>query len=40
MYQIKKFIEKHPEFKLLEEIQFLPNSLGDGFYIAKLQRKA
>lgn len=40
MYQIKKFIEKHLEFKLLEETQFLPNSLGDGFYIAKLQRKA
>jgi 16S rRNA (cytosine967-C5)-methyltransferase len=39
-YQIKKFVKKHPEFVLLEEKEYLPSSLGDGFYIAKLQRKA
>lgn len=39
-YQIKKFIEKHPEYQLLEEIQLLPSNEGDGFYICKLQRKA
>ena len=39
-FQIKKFMEKHKEFELLDEKEYLPNSLGDGFYIAKLQRKA
>lgn len=40
IYQIKKFIKKHPEFELLVEKEYLPSSLGDGFFIAKLQRKA
>lgn len=39
-YQIKRFLEKHPNYELLEEIQILPSNLKDGFYISKLQRKA
>ena len=37
--QIKKFLENHKEFKLLEEIKLFPNvDKTDGFYIAKLQK--
>lgn len=39
-YQIQKFLETHPNYGLLEEIQILPSNIGDGFYISKLQRKA
>ena len=38
--QIKKFIKKYDNFEVLEEVQYLPSNLGDGFYISKLQRKA
>lgn len=37
--QIERFLEKHKEFKLLEEIKLFPNVDGtDGFYIAKLEK--
>lgn len=37
--QIERFLQKHKEFKLLEEIKLYPNVNGtDGFYIAKLQK--
>lgn len=37
--QIEKFLQKHKEFKLLEEIKLYPNTNGtDGFYIAKLEK--
>ena len=37
--QIERFLEKHKEFKLLEEIKLFPNVDGtDGFYIAKLKK--
>ena len=37
--QIDRFLTKHKEFKLLEEINLFPNVNGtDGFYIAKLQK--
>ncbi|MBO5142356.1 MAG: 16S rRNA (cytosine(967)-C(5))-methyltransferase RsmB [Clostridia bacterium] len=37
--QIQRFLEKHKEFKLLEEIKLFPNVDGtDGFYIAKLEK--
>lgn len=39
-YQINNFLKKHSEYELLEEMQLLPNNLGDGFYICKLLRKA
>jgi len=39
--QIKKFVEKHPEFILLEEKTIFPNEYHtDGFYMAKLKRFA
>jgi len=39
--QIKNFVEKHPEFKLLEEKTIFPNEYHtDGFYMAKLKRFA
>ncbi len=38
--QIQNFLETHPNYQLLEEIQILPSNIGDGFYISKLQRKA
>lgn len=39
--QIKNFVEKHPEFKLLEERTIFPNEYHtDGFYMAKLKRFA
>jgi 16S rRNA (cytosine967-C5)-methyltransferase len=39
--QIKKFVEKHPEFKLIEEKTIFPNEYHtDGFYMAKLKRFA
>lgn len=38
--QIKKFLNKHPEFEKLEEITILPFEYhSDGFYICKLRRK-
>jgi len=37
--QIERFLQKHKEFKLLEEIKLYPNVNGtDGFYIAKMQK--
>ena len=38
---IKKFLNEHPDFVLIEEQVVLPSetNYGDGFYIAKLQRK-
>jgi len=37
--QIERFLQKHKEFKLLEEIKLFPNVNGtDGFYIAKLEK--
>lgn len=37
--QIERFLQKHKEFKLLEEIKLFPNVDGtDGFYIAKLEK--
>lgn len=37
--QVKKFIEKHPEFKLIKEKQLLPSQSGfDGFYMAYLEK--
>lgn len=37
--QIEKFLQKHKEFKLLEEIKLFPNvNQTDGFYIAKLEK--
>lgn len=38
--QIKRFIEEHKEFELIEEINLYPHIDGtDGFYIAKLRKK-
>lgn len=37
--QIKKFITKHNEFIILEEISLLPSAVNDGFYICKMKRK-
>lgn len=38
-YMIKKFIENHPNFEVVEEKQILPHMYGsDGFYICKLLR--
>ncbi|MBQ8293501.1 MAG: 16S rRNA (cytosine(967)-C(5))-methyltransferase RsmB [Bacilli bacterium] len=39
-YQVNEFLKTHPEYEKVEEYQLLPNNLGDGFYICKLQRKA
>ena len=40
-YMIKKFIEKHPNFKVIEEKQILPHMYSsDGFYICKLLRES
>lgn len=37
--QIERFLQKHKEFKLIEEIKLFPNVNGtDGFYIAKLEK--
>ena len=37
--QIEKFLHKHPEFKLEEEIKLFPHiSHTDGFYIAKMKK--
>ena len=37
--QIERFLHKHKEFKLIEEIKLYPNVDGtDGFYIAKLEK--
>ena len=37
--QIEKFLKKHPEFKLEEEIKLFPHkSHTDGFYIAKMKK--
>lgn len=37
--QVEKFLEKHPEFKLIEELKLYPHVNGtDGFYIAVLER--
>lgn len=37
--QVERFLQKHKEFKLLEEIKLYPNVNGtDGFYIAKMQK--
>lgn len=37
--QVERFLSKHKEFKLLEEIKLFPNVDGtDGFYIAKMQK--
>ncbi len=38
--QVKKFIEKHPEFKFVRENKVSPSESGfDGFYMALLERK-
>lgn len=34
--QIKNFLKRHPDFKILEEKVFLPTNKNDGFYICKL----
>lgn len=37
--QVKKFLENHPEFKLLREKQLFPSQTGyDGFYMAYLEK--
>jgi len=36
--QIKGFLDRHPQWRLLEERQFTPLDGGDGFYIATLKR--
>lgn len=38
--QMDEFIKNHPNYEKIYEEQILPNNLGDGFYICKLQRKA
>lgn len=38
--QIDEFLKNHTNYEKIYEEQFLPNNLGDGFYICKLQRKA
>ena len=34
---IEKLLRKHPNFKILEELKYLPTSTNDGFYICKLK---
>lgn len=36
--QIKKFLSKNPNYKLIEEKQLFPSDGFDGFYMAKLQK--
>ena len=36
--QINKFCERHTEWRLIDDRQFLPNEGGDGFYVARLTR--
>ena len=36
--QIEKFINKHNEFKVIEEISLLPTAMNDGFYICKMKK--
>ena len=38
--QIRRFLEKHPDYNLLEEKTLIPgvNTLGDGFYFARMKR--
>lgn len=38
--QMDEFIKNHSNYEKIYEEQILPNNLGDGFYICKLQRKA
>ena len=37
--QIRRFLEKHREFELIEERQLLPTEDIDGFYICKMLKK-
>lgn len=34
---IKKLLVKHPNFKILDELKYLPTTSNDGFYICKLK---
>lgn len=38
--QMDEFLKNHSNYEKIYEEQILPNNLGDGFYICKLQRKA
>ena len=35
---VKRFLESNKEFRLVEERQYMPSKLQDGFYIAKLEK--
>ena len=37
---VKRFLELNKEFRLIEERQYMPSKLQDGFYIARLIRKS
>ena len=36
---IKYFLKKHKDFEILEELNFLPTDIHDGFYICKMIKK-
>jgi 16S rRNA (cytosine967-C5)-methyltransferase len=38
--RIDGFLDRHPDWRLLRDRQFLPGAPGDGFYLAVLERSA
>ena len=38
--QVRKFLDTHPEFNLVDEVSLLPSEFDyDGFYMAKMVKK-